>query len=106
MGKRGIKPKELKDFLDKNNTIIIDVRSKGYYLIDHIKDSINIENCEKIGVIAKENKDKKVILYCHHGITAGNFVNELAKNNIDNIYYVDGSFSEITKTNVNIIYHT
>lgn len=106
MGKQMIKPRELKEFLANNETIIIDIRGRGYFLIDHIKDSINIESCEKIGVIAKENPNKKVLLYCHHGVSAKMFSNELKQQNIDNVYFVDGSFTDITKSGVEVIYYT
>lgn len=105
MNKKAVKPKELKVFLENNETIVIDVRGRGYFLIDHIKDSINIENYEKIGLIAKENIDKKILLYCHHGVTAKMFLNKLKQYNINNVYYVDGSFTDITKSGIDIIYH-
>ena len=103
--KKEIKPKDLPNLIANENPIIIDLRGRGYFLIDHVKDSINIENYKKVELIAKENKEKKILLYCHHGITAANFVNELLKSNIDNVYYINGSFTDIIRSGVEIIYH-
>ncbi|RAX52749.1 hypothetical protein CCY99_07220 [Helicobacter sp. 16-1353] len=100
---RAVNPKDLKKMID--NCILIDVRNKGYFLIDHLKDSINVESAKRIGYIAQENKDKKILLYCHSGTTAKNISDELANSGIDNVYYVNGSFSEIVKADVEIIYY-
>ncbi|RDU62080.1 rhodanese-like domain-containing protein [Helicobacter sp. MIT 14-3879] len=94
----------LKEFKEKiNDFIIIDVRSKGYFLIDHIKNSINIESPQRIEYIAKENKDKNIILYCHHGITARGIVEELK--NIDNIYFLEANFSDVVKSGIDIVFY-
>lgn len=100
---RAVNPKDLKTKI--KDFILIDVRNKGYFLIDHLKDAINVESSKRIGYIAKENQDKKILLYCHSGTTAKNISDELAKDGIDNVYYVDGSFSEIVKADVEIIYY-
>lgn len=100
---KAIQPKELAENID--NFLVIDVRDKGYFLIDHIKNAINITSPQRIGYIAQENEDKKILLYCHKGITAKNITNELAKSGIQNVYYVCGSFGEITKSGVEITYY-
>lgn len=93
--------KDLKEKLDK--AIIIDVRSKGYYLIDHVKNAINIESPKRIELIAKENLDKDIILYCHHGITARGIAEELAES--PNVYYLNANFSDLVKSGIDIIFY-
>lgn len=100
---RAISPKEIKQNIQ--NCLLIDVRNKGYFLIDHLKNAINIESAKRIGYIAQENRDKKIILYCHSGTTAKNISDELAQEGITNVYYVNGSFSDLVKTDIDIIYY-
>lgn len=96
---------KLKDFKAKlNDSIIIDVRARGYFLIDHIKDAINIESPKRIELIAKENSDKNIILYCHHGITAKSIVDELQ--DINNLYYLDANFSDVVKSGVDMVFYS
>ncbi len=100
---KALNSKDLKNNMD--NAIIIDVRSKGYFLLDHIKNAINIESVPKIAQIANEHRDKKVILYCHKGITARKIAEELAQNGVDNVYFVNESFGKIAKSNIDIVYY-
>lgn len=96
---------KLKDFKAKlNDSIIIDVRARSYFLIDHIKDAINIESPKRIELIAKENSDKNIILYCHHGITAKSIVDELQ--DINNLYYLDANFSDVVKSGVDMVFYS
>ncbi len=96
---------KLKDFKAKlNDSIIIDVRARGYFLIDHIKDAINIESPKRIELIAKENADKDIILYCHHGVTAKGIVDELS--DINNLYYLDANFSDVVKSGVDMVFYS
>lgn len=103
MDTKAIKPKDLKNKIDE--FLLIDVRSEGYFLIDHLKNAINIESTQRISYIAKENRDKKILLYCHHGITAKYMSDELAQMGFDNVYYLDGSFSELVKQGFEIVFY-
>ncbi len=96
---------KLKDFKAKlNDSIIIDVRARGYFLIDHIKDAINVESPKRIELIAKENADKSVILYCHHGVKAKGIVDALS--DINNLYYLDANFSDVVKSGVDMVFYS
>ena len=95
----------LKDFKEKlGDSIIIDVRARGYFLIDHIKDAINVESPKRIELIAKENADKNIILYCHHGVTARGIVEGLG--GISNLYYLDANFSDVVKSGVDMVFYS
>lgn len=98
-----VRPRDIKGILE--NAIVIDVRENAYFLLDHIKNAINVESTERIAYIAQENRDKKILLYCHHGNTAKFIADTLAAQGIDNVYYVKGSFGEIAKSGVEIIYY-
>ncbi|WP_104722212.1 rhodanese-like domain-containing protein [Helicobacter mesocricetorum] len=84
-----------KDFL--GDFIVIDLRSRGYFLISHIQNALNLSSLKRITFIAQENKDKKILLYCHSGATAAEFGTELVKEGLENIYYFDDNYFSIPK---------
>lgn len=86
--------------------IIIDLRSRGYFLISHIQNALNIESLQRISYIAQENLDKKILLYCHSGATAAEFGDKLAKMGYHNIFYLDENFFNLPKIGFNIQYNT
>lgn len=77
--------------------IVIDLRSRGYFLISHIKDAIIVESLQRIAFIAQENTDKKILLYCHSGATAADFGTQLTQQGFHNIYYVDDNYFNLAK---------
>ncbi|PZT48545.1 hypothetical protein B6S12_03500 [Helicobacter valdiviensis] len=86
--------------LNPQEFIVIDLRSHGYFLISHIKDALNIESFNRIHFIAQENKDKKILLYCHSGATAAEFGTKLVEQGHQNIYYLDSNYFELEKNKV------
>ncbi|TLD84079.1 rhodanese-like domain-containing protein [Helicobacter sp. MIT 11-5569] len=86
--------------LDTKDFISIDLRSRGYFLISHIKDALNIESLQRIALIAKENPDKKILLYCHSGATAADFGSQLVSMGLNNIYYIDANYFALKKHNI------
>ncbi|TLD85710.1 rhodanese-like domain-containing protein [Helicobacter sp. MIT 05-5294] len=83
--------------LNLGEFIVIDLRSRGYFLISHIKDSINVESLKRIAFIAQENPDKKILLYCHSGATAADFGTQLVEMGFQNIYYADDNYFNLAK---------
>lgn len=88
--------------IDLSEFIVIDLRGRGYFLISHIKDALNIESLQRIAFIAQENADKKILLYCHSGATAADFGTQLAQQGFHNIYYVDNNYFNLVKYGIAI----
>ncbi|MBX7490261.1 rhodanese-like domain-containing protein [Helicobacter turcicus] len=86
--------------LDSDDFIVIDLRSKGYFLISHIKGALNIESLQRIAYIAQENPQKKILLYCHSGATAADFGSQLVQKGLENIYYIDANYFTLKKYNI------
>ena len=80
---------------DFSDFLVIDTRSRGYFLISHIKNAINVESLQRITFIAQENQDKKILLYCHSGGTAADFGDKLIEQGLKNIYYIDDNYFNI-----------
>lgn len=83
-------PIYLKGFNPKDY-LIIDIRQNEDFVIGHIDGALNLHNINSIASIAKNNADKKILLYCYSGHTASIYGSELVLRGIDNIYYLDES---------------
>lgn len=74
--------------------ILIDIREEEDYKNFHITDAIHLQDIAKIGHIAKENPDKKILLYCYHGNTANSYTQELVRWGFENIYFLQENYEE------------
>lgn len=83
-------PIYLKDFNPKDY-LIIDIRQNQDFLAGHVEGALNLYNLGSIATIAKNNADKKILLYCYSGHTASIYGTELVLAGIENIYYLDES---------------
>ena len=83
-----------------NDFIVIDLRSRGYFLISHIQDALNIESLQRIAHITKKKKNKKILIYYHSEATAADFGSQLVEMGFHNIYYVDDNFFSLKKHNI------
>ncbi len=89
---REITVRELHQMIKNKEAIqLIDVREKYEYEICYL------DNCELIPVadipnhIEKIQKDKTVVIYCHHGVRSANVINYLKKNHqLNNLYNLVG----------------
>lgn len=79
----------------KDEFIIVDVREKEEFEKSHIKGAINIPT-NKIDPKDFKNKNKYLI-YCRSGNRAKSVVKNLQKQNLDNIYYLEGSMNYLEK---------
>ena len=79
----------------KDEFIIVDVREKEEFEKSHIKNAINIP-VAKINPDYFKNKNKYLI-YCQSGRRAKTVVNNLQKEGLENIYYLEGSMNYLEK---------
>lgn len=79
----------------KDEFIIVDIRDKEKFKISHIKNAINIPT-NQINPEDFKNKNKYLI-YCQSGIMAKSVVNNLQKQGLNNIYYLEGSMNYLEK---------
>ena len=87
---------QMKDILDKDNSILIDVRTEEEYNEKHLDNAINIP-LDKIESSIKNNKDinkeTNIIVYCKSGIRSSKAASILSNLNYQNIYDL-GSISK------------
>ena len=87
------KSNQLQDILDKNNYIIVDVRTKEEYDESHVKGSINIPY-DEIDENTNLDKSKTIIVYCRSGNRSSKAYNNLKSLGYD--VYDLGAFDKIT----------
>ena len=83
----------LQEILDKNNYIIVDVRTKEEYDVSHVKGSINIPY-DQIDENTNLDKSKTIIVYCRSGNRSSKAYNNLKSLGYD--VYDLGAFDKIT----------
>lgn len=82
--------------LDKNEAVIVDVRSSNEFSMGHLDGAINIPVSEMRGRLSEISKDKKVILYCAVGYN-GYLASQILKGNgYTNIYNLSGGYKLYT----------
>lgn len=86
------KDKELQKILDKNEYVIVDVRSKMEYNGSHVVDAINIPHNE-IDENVNLDKEKTILVYCMSGTRSAAAYDILVNLGYD--VYDLGAFSEI-----------
>jgi predicted sulfurtransferase len=63
-GARRVTSAELKDLLDKNEAVVIDVRNEASYNAGHIRGAKLIPEVEVVNHLAELPKDKLIVTYC------------------------------------------
>lgn len=92
-----ITKEELKDKLDDNDLILIEVLSEEKYKDEHIKGAINIP-LKKIGMEARErfNKDDLIVVYCSNYDCSASptAAKKLTDMGFENVYDYEGGKKE------------
>ena len=82
------------DLIKTGKVILADIRDRESYMQSHISDAIHLtqDNLEEF----KNNSgpDKIIILYCYHGNNSVGAAQYFANLGYQNVYSLDGGFSE------------
>jgi 3-mercaptopyruvate sulfurtransferase SseA len=63
-GARRVTSAELKDLLDRNEAVVIDVRNEASYNLGHIRGAKLIPEAEVVSHISELPKNKLIVTYC------------------------------------------
>lgn len=90
-------PQDLKRLLrEKEDFLLLDVRTKLEYEAEHIPQSIHLDIAEadkSISILAPD-KNKKIVIYCHGGERSIEMAEILHKLGYHNIYYLHKGISQ------------
>ncbi|MCC9167175.1 oxygen-dependent tRNA uridine(34) hydroxylase TrhO [Pontibacter harenae] len=91
-----LSPKEFKDMKDREDVVVLDVRSDYEYNVGRFKNAVtlDIENFrefpEKVGELKEKYKDKKILTYCTGGIKCEKASAFLLEQGFENVYQLHG----------------
>ena len=86
---------ELQELLNNKKSItplIIDVREPEEYAVSHLHGAfIAVNEDEALKIIAKESKDRFIVVYCSVGYRSSELANKLQEKGFTEIYNLEGS---------------
>ena len=96
---RTINITEAKDLIETGKVIVADIRDRESYMLSHIPDAIiltkdNFEEFKK-----NTDPDETILIYCYHGINSQDATQYLTNLGYENVYSLEGGFSEYSKHN-------
>ena len=90
---------DARDLIKTGKVILADIRDRESYMLSHIPDAINLtkDNFEEF----KKNTDpdETILIYCYHGINSQDATQYLTNLGYENVYSLEGGFSEYSKHN-------
>lgn len=79
--------------LNKQDIVLVDVRTPKEYKDGHIPDAINLPLGELPSIFQSlDNKDQKIVVYCRSGKRAGQAISFLNEQGYTNLVHLDGDF--------------
>ena len=94
--------KKMSKILDRDSTVLIDVRTVDEFNSFRIKNSINIDYYSKgfLDLISSFKDKKNIILYCRSGRRSYYAAKLLQQKGFNNIYNLEGGVLEVKKKNL------
>ena len=94
--------KKMSEILDRDSTVLIDVRTADEFNSFRIKNSINIDYYSKVFLdsISLFKDKKNIILYCRSGRRSYYAAKLLQQKGFNNIYNLEGGVLQVKKKNL------
>ena len=94
--------KKMSEILDRESTVLIDVRTADEFNSFRIKNSINIDYYSKVFLdsISLFKDKKNIILYCRSGRRSYYAAKLLQQKGFNNIYNLEGGVLQVNKKNL------
>lgn len=98
-----LKAEEVNKFIEKENTIFVDMRNHYEYEVGHFENAIEIPSDtfkEQLPMAVKmleDNKDKNVVMYCTGGIRCEKASAYFRYKGFENVYHVEGGIIEYAR---------
>tara|TARA_B100001971_G_C18267890_1_gene595796 strand:+ start:9588 stop:9920 length:333 start_codon:yes stop_codon:yes gene_type:complete len=92
-------PSETKEFISDNDALLLDVRTPEEFAIvnlSHIGNHLHLPMDALSQNLAQIDKDKKIVIYCHHGVRSLHVQHFLLQNGYDQVYNLIGGIDAWT----------
>jgi thiosulfate sulfurtransferase len=89
-----ISTEQTKDLLEKDDTLLVDIRDKPSYLSGHIKHAVHLDNSNVDAFINDNNPTTPLIIYCYHGNSSQGAADFFSSKGFAEVYSMDGGFEQ------------
>ena len=83
---------DAKDFLKKDDVILIDIRDYNSFKIGHIENAIHIEDLNIQNFLKEKDKNDPIIIYCYHGKSSQSAANFFGNHGFKNVFSLDEGY--------------
>lgn len=92
MTHRNIPVDEARQLIADNSVTILDIRDPLSFEDGHIENAVHAESIDMNAFVAKEDKNKPLLVYCYHGISSQKAAMYLAQNGFTEVYSLEGGY--------------
>jgi rhodanese-related sulfurtransferase len=92
-GMARVKPQEAIHLINRDSAVVIDVREKNQYKEGHIAKALHMTKSDLGSKNLSKYQEKPVILVCNTGVAAPKMSDELKKQGITQLYFLQGGMS-------------
>ncbi len=78
--------------INNNDFIIVDIRDKKSFEIEHINGAMNLSNSNINDFIMNTQKEKSILVCCYHGNSSQSAAQYLVNNGFNDVYSLDGGY--------------
>jgi thiosulfate sulfurtransferase len=93
MSYRTISIEEARTLLAGDAITVLDIRDPVSFSDGHIENALNAEGMDVDAFIAKEDKNKPLLVYCYHGISSQSAAAFLAEKGFTQVYSLEGGYT-------------
>jgi len=83
----------VKERLQQQSVIIIDIRDEASFVADHIADAIHVTSHNIRDFIDSSDPDTAVVVYCYHGHASQHAAQLLIDQGFDEVYSLTGGYT-------------
>lgn len=94
-GLKPIQPGEVTHLINRDNALVLDIRSEDDYKTGHIINAMNIPSANLQDSVSKldKHKDDPIILYCQNGVESSRTLRVLKQSGFSQLYFMKGGLT-------------
>lgn len=93
MSHRNISVDEARQLLAGEAVTVLDIRDPESFSDGHIENAIHAGAIDIDAFVAREDKNKPLLVYCYHGISSQSAAAFLTENGFTQVYSLDGGYT-------------
>ncbi|MCF6435878.1 thiosulfate sulfurtransferase GlpE [Pseudoalteromonas sp. MMG022] len=94
MSMKHISVAQTKQFLERDDVVIADIRDENSFSQGHIPGAEHLSNANIAHFMQEKEFDQPIIVVCYHGISSQGAANYLIEQGFEDVYSMDGGFTQ------------